>query len=333
MKIVAFEVEEWEKSAFAPLEDDHNLVLLEKKLTVENAGQFADADVISTFIYSDAGVDVLEQFDQLKLISTRSTGYDHISMAYCREKGITVCNVPSYGDKTVAEHVFGLLLAISHNIVEASNRTRRGDFSLQGLRGFDLEGKTMGVIGTGSIGAHVIQIAKGFGMSVVAHDLAPNHELAEKLDFKYLSMDELLSISDIISLHVPAIEATYHLISDEEFQKMKEGTVLINTARGSVVHIQALARALSSGKIAAAGLDVLPEEPTIREESELLRSFFLEQYDPETLLAGHVLLRMRNVIITPHNAFYTQEAVERILETTVENIEAYISGEPVNVVN
>ncbi len=333
MKIVAFEIEAWERDAFGELSDDHTLILLETKLTAANAKDYADADVISTFIFSNLDQNVLEQFDDLKLIATRSTGFDHIAVDYCQEKGITICNVPSYGDSTVAEHVFGLLLAISHNIVEAADRTRRGDFSLTGLRGFDLQGKTLGVIGTGSIGQCVIKIANGFGMKVIGYDVQPDEKLAKALDFEYTEMDDLLAQSDVLTLHVPANRHTYHLISDDEFAKMKEGVVLINTARGSVVHIQALARALADGKVAAAGLDVLPDEPTIREEYELLHSFFREKHDLETLLAGHILLRLRNVIITPHNAFYTQEAIGRITETTIMNIRAFAAGEAINVVN
>lgn len=333
MKIVVFETEPWEQKAFDELKVRNEVILLESKLSSENAAEYSDADVISTFIYSDLDEQILEQFTNLKLIATRSTGFDHIPMPYCQENNILVSNVPEYGDSTVAEHVFGLLLALSHNLVEAVDRTRRGDFSLRGLRGFDLQGKTLGVIGTGSIGQYVIQIAHGFNMNVIAYDVNPRKELAEEHNFQYLPMDDLLSSSDILTLHIPANEHTYHFISDDAFSKMKDGIVLINTSRGSVVHIEALARALSTGKVAAAGLDVLPEEPTIREESELLRSFFREQHNLQTLLAGHVLLRLRNVIITPHNAFYTQEAIWRILDTTVENIQSFLEGNPRNVVN
>jgi D-lactate dehydrogenase len=332
MKIAIFETEPWEEEAFNALQEDHEVVLTEAKLNRDNAELFKDADIISTFIYSNLGQEVLESFEDLRLIATRSTGYDHIPLEYCRKENIAVANVPEYGDNTVAEHVFGLLLGISHNLVEAADRTRRGDFSLRGLQGFDLKGKTLGVIGTGSIGEYVIRIARGFQMHVLAFDVKPRESLAEKLGFNYVPMPELLSKSDIITLHVPSNEHTHHLISDEEFHQMKEGVVIINTARGSVVHIEALARALADGKVRAAGLDVLPEEPTIREESELLRSFYREQHNLRTLLAGHVLLRLRNVIITPHNAFYTTEAIWRILDTTVENIEAFIKEEPKNIV-
>lgn len=332
MKIIIFETEAWEQDAFRPLGEEHDLELLETKLTRKNAGEYADADVISTFIYSDLSREVLDQFQDLKLIATRSTGYDHIALDCCEGQDITISNVPEYGDNTVAEHVFGLLLALSHNLVEAVDRTRRGDFSLQGLRGFDLRGKTLGVIGTGSIGQYVIQIAQGFRMEVIAHDVAPDQELADRLNFEYRSLDGVLSAADIITLHVPANPKTHHLISDQEFQQMKEGVVVINTARGGVLDIEALSRALADGKVAAAGLDVLPEEPTIREESELLHSFYHEQHNLRTLLAGHVLLRLRRVIITPHSAFYTKEAIQRIVVTTVENIRAFLNGSPVNVI-
>ena len=332
MHVVVFEAEPWEHDHFARLQADHQVEFTEAPLTRENALEYAEADAVSTFIYSSLEDDVLEQFRGLQLIATRSTGWDHISGGFCRERGITVCNVPTYGANTVAEHVFALLLALSHHIVEAADRTRRGDFSMQGLRGFDLRGKTIGVVGTGDIGRSVVEIAGGFGMEVLAFDLAPDEEFAREHGFEYVDFGRLLAESDIVTLHVPLNEQTRHLLSYEEFDRMGQGTVLINTARGDVVHTKALLRALSEGNVAAAGLDVLPEEPTIREEAELLRSMFREEHDLENLLADHVLLRMRNVIITPHSAFNTREAVERILETTVDNIAAFAAGEPVNVV-
>lgn len=332
MKIAVFEVEDWERGAFEPLQQEHEVVFHNEPLNAANADRYADADVVSTFIYSNLNRMVLEKFGQLELIATRSTGYDHIDGDYCREHGIVVANVPTYGDTTVAEHVFGLLLAISHNLVEAVDRTRRGDFSLQGLQGFDLRGKVLGVIGTGSIGLCVIEIANGFGMEVVAFDVRHNDEAARELGFRYVDMDELLAVSDVITLHVPFNPKTYHLISDEAFGKMKDGVVLINTSRGRIVDMRALVNAIGERKVSAAGLDVLPEEPTIREEAELLRSLFREEHDLQALLADHILLRLRNVIITPHSAFFTREAVQRILKTSVENIVDYVEGHPQNVV-
>ncbi|MBE0425717.1 MAG: hydroxyacid dehydrogenase [Nitrospirae bacterium] len=331
MKIIFFETEPWECEPCQILKNEHEFKMTDERPAEDNAGQYADADIISPFIYSDLSADVLAKFSNLKLIATRSAGIDHIDIGYCKKKGITVCNVPAYGDNTVAEHVFGLLLTISHRLVDAVDRTRKGDFSLKGLEGFDLCDKTLGVIGTGNIGRCVIKIAKGFSMNVVAYDVKPDEEFASHLDFHYVGMDELLNKSDVITLHVPATKATHHLLSTEQFEKMKDGVIIINTARGTLIDIQALLHAISEGKVAAAGLDVLPEEPTVREEAELLRSIYQKKHNMETLLANHVLLRLRNVFITPHSAFYTREAVQKILYTTLDNIGSFIEGNPKNV--
>lgn len=333
MKIAIFEIEEWERSVFEEMSTEHDVRFVEQPLSKKNAGDYSDVDVVSTFIYSRLDRSVLEEFTDLRLIATRSTGFDHIDLGWCDENQVAVANVPTYGDNTVAEHVFGLLLTISHNLTHAIDRTRKGDFSLKGLQGFDLKGKTLGVIGTGSIGEYVIEIARGFRMAVLAFDVNPRNELAERLGFQYADMDRLLSESDVITLHVPANKHTHHLISQDEFDKMKDGVVLINTARGPIVEIQSLLRALSTGKVAAAGLDVLPEEPVIREEAELLHSAFQKKHDLETLLADHILLRLRNVYITPHSAFNTREALERILETTRSNIDGFVRGKAENLVH
>lgn len=328
MNIVIVEVEPWESRTFESLGEQHSLTFERKPVTdTPLEERIADAEVLSTFIYSDLDRSVLERFRHLKCIATRSTGFDHIDLDYCQERGIQVANVPFYGENTVAEHVFALLLAISHHLVEAVDRTRRGDFSQVGLQGFDLRGKTMGIIGTGGIGRHTATIAQGFGMTVLAFDVKPDQAVARDIGFQYAELKEVLGQSDVVSLHVPGNGKTRHLVSTEEFAAMKEGAVLINTSRGTVVDIRALLKALSSGKIAAAGLDVLPEEPVIREEAELLRSAFNREHDLETLLADHILLRLRNVIITPHSAFNTREAVQRILDTTRDNIQAFLAGE------
>ncbi|HPD20591.1 MAG: hydroxyacid dehydrogenase [Desulfomonilia bacterium] len=332
MKIAVFEAEPWEQGLYKNLQKDHEVLFTEDALGKYNTGLCADAQVISTFIYSDLGKDVLEQIPNLRFIATRSTGFDHIALDYCREKGVRVSNVPEYGSCTVAEHVFGLILTISHHLTEAIDRTRKGDFSIRGLKGFDLHGKVLGVIGTGTIGMCVIRIARGFDMKVHAFDVRPQENMAKQLGFTYLPMDEVLKTADIITLHVPSNEKTRNLISSEQFALMKDGAVLINTARGSIVEVEALLKALAGGKISAAGLDVLSEEPIIREEAELVRSMFQRDHNLQTLLADHVLLRMRNVYITPHSAFYTQEALLDILNTTVENIRSFASGTPINLV-
>ncbi len=332
MKLVVFEAEPREASAFDALKAQNHVIVTNEPLRNENAGRYAQVEAVSTFIYSELDRHVLQQMPTLKLIATRSTGIDHIDAAYCAEHGIAISNVPTYGENTVAEHVFALLLAISHKIIEAAQRTRDGHFSLQGLQGFDLFGKTIGVVGTGSIGRNVIRIARGFRMNVIAHDINSDTRTAQTLDFRYASFDEVLAVSDILTLHVPATPKTHNMLADEQFARMKHGAIIINTARGSLIDHRALILALRSGKVAAAGLDVLPDEPAIREEAELICSMFCDRHDLRNLVADHVLLKMPNVVVTPHTAFNTREAVRRILDTTIENIQAFAAGRPRNVV-
>ena len=332
MKIVIFDIEPREAFEFDALRSGYDLTLSERPLRANNAAQYADAEIVSTFIYSRLDRDVLAQLPRLRLIATRSTGYDHIDMAWCREHGVRVANVPTYGENTVAEHVFALLLTISHRLREAMERARSGRFSPEGLEGFDLQGKTIGVIGTGNIGRHVIRIARGFGMDVIAFDIKPDEALAADAGVRYASMDDLLANSDIITLHVPALPDTEHLLDEAAFARMKQGAVVINTARGNIIDSRALIEALRSGKIAAAGLDVLPDEPLIREEAELISSIYENRHDIRELVADHILLTMPNVVVTPHSAFNTREAIQRITTTTVANIVAFLDGRPINLV-
>mgnify|MGYP003647132169 FL=1 len=205
MKIVVFEAEPHEAPIFKALDGLHEITLVETPLRSDDAARYSDAEIVSTFIYSELDRSVLDQFSSLRLVATRSTGFDHIDTAYCAMRGIAISNVPSYGENTVAEHVFALLLAISHRLPEAP----------EGLQGFDLAGKTLGVVGTGSIGQHVIRIAGGFGMDVVAFDVNPNPQFAKDTGFRYAEFDELLGVSDVITLHVPSLPETRHILSSE----------------------------------------------------------------------------------------------------------------------
>ncbi|MDX1683011.1 MAG: hydroxyacid dehydrogenase [Phycisphaeraceae bacterium] len=333
MNITFFELEPWERDAFSELKSSHDVRFVDEPLIPENAADHADAQVISTFINSEPDRSVIEQLKNLEMIATRSTGFDHIDLTACNERSIVVANVPTYGANTVAEHVFALLLSISHRMEEATTRTRKGDFSPRGLTGFDLQGKTLGVIGTGDIGRHAARIGAGFEMNVIAHDVQPDPDAAEEYGYTYVDFDRLLAESDVITLHVPANEKTHHLIDEDAFDRMKDGVVLINTARGSIVDATALVEALATGKVAGAGLDVLAEEPVMREEAELLRSVYEKRHNTSALLADSILMRMRNVVVTPHSAFNTREAVGRILDTTCDNIAHFIDGDPQNVVN
>jgi len=309
----------------------HELLFHAEPLKRENINLAKGAEALSVFIYSRVGAAELAQMPQLKLIATRSTGFDHIDLKACRERNITVTNVPSYGENTVAEHTFGLILALSRNIHRAYVRTSRGDFSWEGLMGFDLKGKTLGIIGAGHIGLHVIRMAKGFGMNVLAFDVRQDRFLAEVLDFKYVALEKLLAQSDVISLHAPYNAHTHHLINHETLQLVKRGAILINTSRGGLVDTTALVSALDEGTLAGAGLDVLEGEDLIKEEKQLLAS----QESTEKLrllLSNHILRHRENVVLTPHSAFNSREALNRILDTTVENIMAFVAAKPINVV-
>ncbi len=331
MKIAFFEIKNWEKHFLKKRLKKHSLKFYNEPLSVEYIKEIKDFDIVSVFIYSKINKQIIQKLPKLKLIVTRSTGFDHIDLSECKKRNILVSNVPSYGENTVAEHTFALILSLSRNIHKSYLRTLRGDFSIEGLKGFDLKGRTLGVVGAGHIGLHVIRIAKGFGMNVLAFDPHQDKFLAEVLGFKYVLLEELLKNSDIITFHVPCNEFTHHLINKENIKLIKKGAILINTSRGGIVDIEALIEALNNGILSGAGLDVLEGEELIKEEKQLL-------YDKEkleslaNLVKGHILLSRDNVVFTPHIAFYSQEALERILETTVQNIIAFLSGNLQNTV-
>ncbi len=333
MKIAFFEIHDWEKEyleqAFAG--SGHELTFFLGKLQDVNLDEVADAEAISVFIYSTVTRELLEKLPQLKLVATRSTGYDHVDLDACKERGITVCNVPTYGENTVAEHTFALILNLSRNVHKSYLRTLQNDFRIDDLRGFDLKGKTLGVVGAGHIGLHVIKIAKGFGMHVLAYDPRPNQFIADILHFRYAILDELFAASDIITLHVPLIEQTKHLINRDAIAKMKDGVIIINTSRGGVIDTDALYEGLKSGKIKGAGLDVIEDEKLVMEEAQL-HHISPEKQEWKALVENLEILRMPNVVFTPHNAFNSQEALERILDTTVENLKAAAAGKVINTV-
>jgi len=280
------------------------------------------ADIVSVFIYSRLSAKVLSKLKKLKFIATRSTGFDHIDIKEAKKRKILVANVPFYGENTVAEHTFALILSLSRNVHKSYLRTLRSDFSIEGLRGFDLKGRTIGVVGAGHIGMHVIRIAKGFGMEVLAYDLYKNTFLEEVLGFQYTSLEEILKKSDIISLHLPYNQHTHYIINKKNINLIKRGAIIINTSRGCLIETEALIEALDRGILSGAGLDVLEGEELIKEEKQLL-------YDRKKLevwgdlVKSHILLSKDNVVFTPHIAFYSQEALERILDTTVDNIVAF----------
>ena len=290
-------------------EDD--LVIFDHPLRKDELVQAArKAEVLSVFIYTDVRKEIIEQLPYLKLIVTRSVGFDHIDAKYALDRGIEVCHVPDYGAHVVAEHAFALLLAAAKNVVRADSYVKSGRrFDFEPFLGTELKDKTIGVIGTGKIGAEVIRIAYGFGMKVVAFDVYQNLPLAENYGFSYVGLEELLLQSDFITLHTPLTPETHHLINADSISRMKKGAILVNAARGGLVDSQALKDGLESGHIAAAAVDVLEEED-----------------DP----GNDPLLNAPNLVITPHSAFFTREALERIARTTLEIIESYKKGEILN---
>jgi len=330
VKIHLFESEPWIKAAWQATGSRLETVWVEGMLTPDNARMYDDAEIISTDM-SILSETALKPLKELKLIALRSTGVDQIDLDYCSNQKITVCNVPAYAQNAVAEHVFALLLAIGRHIVEAVRRTRKFDFSWTGIQAFELSGKTLAVIGTGVIGRKVAMIARGFGMEVVAFDLFPNKTWAIQNNVRYMSVEDALRMGDVVTLHVPGSAETRNLLSEKRFNMMKDGVVIINTSRGDVVNSGALLRALAGGKVAAAGLDVLPEENKLLQEDARLRTLLGDRGDLETQLANHLLLQHPKVIVTPHCAFYTKEAAQRLMEITTGNIDAFVRGTPRNV--
>jgi len=337
-KTLFFELENWEKdylkekmSDLGDVEIIDGTLSEEKALALRSLGE--EVEMISIFVDSVINAKVLESFPKLKLIATRSTGYDHIDIEACKAKGIAVATVPSYGEETVAEYAFALMLTLSRKIFESFDRLKEtGSFDLTGMRGFDLNGKILGVIGTGKIGKNVIEIANGFNMKVIAFDKFPDEVYKQKMGYEYKTMDEVLSQADILTLHVPYCPENHHLINAESIAKMKKGVYLINTARGALIETDALLKGLQSGHIAGAGLDVLEEEGVVKDELNFLTSAHPGEHDLRTVLENHVLVDMPNVVVTPHNAFNTWEALQRILNTTFENLKAFSSRTPQNLV-
>jgi len=331
MKIVFYEIHDWEKRHIKNKLKNHKLVFVDEPINEENIKEAKDADIISVFIYSKIDKKVLDKMKKVKMIATRSTGFDHIDVKECKNRKIIVCNVPTYGENTVAEHTFALILSLSRKIHKSYLKMLRNDFTIDDLKGFDLKGKTIGVIGAGHIGLHVIRIAKGFGMNVLVNTLHPDKFLAEIMGFEYVSFEELLKRSDIITLHVPYNKSTHHLINKDNIKLIKRGAILINTSRGGCVDTEALIEALDKGILSGVGLDVIEGEELIKEEKQLI--YEKNRKSLENLIKDHILLSRDNVIFTPHIAFYSQEALERIVETTIDNIISFIEGRPINLVN
>ncbi|SET92943.1 2-hydroxyacid dehydrogenase [Pseudomonas graminis] len=295
------------------------------RLTLDTVALADQYEVVCAFINDDLSAPVLEQLAAggTRLIALRSAGFNHVDLAVARRLDLSVVRVPAYSPHAVAEHAVALILSLNRHLHRAYNRTRDGDFSLHGLTGFDLVGKTVGVVGTGQIGATFARIMAGFGCTLLAYDPYPN-PLVEALGARYLPLDELLAQAQIISLHCPLNDHTRHLINPDSLSRMQHGAMLINTGRGALVNTPALIDALKSGQLGYLGLDVYEEEAQL---------FFEDRSDlplQDDVLAR--LLTFPNVVITAHQAFLTKEALGAIAQTTLDNITHWAAGSPQNLV-
>ena len=306
-----------------------------------------DSVVVSIFVSQRVDEALLNRCPELRLLATRSTGCDHIDVEACAARSVAVVNVGGYGENSVAEHTFALMLSVSRRLRDSEQAVRTGRFSPERLRGTDLRGKTLGVVGAGRIGLHVIRIGIGFGMRVIAHDDQPHPFYSELLDFRYVPLEQLLRDSDVITLHVPLDATTRHLINRQTLAMCRDGVVLINTARGGLVDTAAVIEALDSGRISGVGLDVLEDERVFRGGTTAVlgdqivarvrgTTAFPEsrEVSPERvrafseLVTQSRLLQRPEVVLTPHVAYNSDEAVERLSACTVESIRDFLAGRP-----
>lgn len=324
MLISFFETTEYERKEYIKaLGNIPNVTLQFFSDVIQNieVKDYIKSDILSVFVHSKIDKQIIDDCSNLRLISTRSTGMDHIDISYAQKKKIKVLNVPLYGENTVAEHTFALILTLSRKIQESLLKTKKGNFSTTDLMGFDLKDKTIGILGGGRIGLHVAKIAKSFGMNVLVYDIKQDLFLSELIGFTYMPFDDVLKNSDIISLHMPLNSSTKYIIRRETLEKMKYNTLLINTARGGLIRTDDLIDALNTGKLSGVGLDVLDGEQYLTEES-----IFANPSIPATDVIRQCkqLTDMPNAVLTPHNAYNSVEAVSRIITETVQNIQSVL---------
>jgi D-lactate dehydrogenase len=288
--------------------------------SLELAGKY---EILSVSIHSPMDRVTLDKLPNLKMIATRSTGVDHIDLSECKKRKIVVTSVPEYGSRTVAEYAIALMLAVAKQIIPAHQSIEEGEFSPEGLTGVDIFGKTLGVVGVGKIGANVVKIGRGLGMKVLGVEKTADAKLAKKLGYKPVDLETCLREADFVTLHVPSVPETFHLINKKNIKLMKPTAILINTCRGPVVETEAILWALNNKKLRGAGLDVTEEENEV-ENISMVTSKWPTKDDLQEVLSYHLLRDRDDVVFTPHNAFNTEEAIGRIIKTTVENIEGFI---------
>ena len=322
MKVAFFSTKTYDRTFFdaANRHHDHVLVYFESRLNTQTARLARDFDAVCAFVNDRVDQEVISILAEggVKLIALRSAGFNHVDLDAAREHKITVARVPAYSPNAVAEHTLALILSLNRKIHRAYNRVREGNFALDGLLGFDLHRRTIGIIGTGKIGQVFAQLMTGFGCTLLGYDPYPNQE-CEQIGLRYVELDELFAQSDVISLHCPLTPETHHIIDAQALSTMRDGSMLINTSRGGLVDTRAVIDALKSEKLGALGLDVYEEE------SELFFEDLSSQVLHDDVFAR--LLTFPNVIITGHQGFFTAEALSNIADTTIENLTAFAGGE------
>jgi D-lactate dehydrogenase len=333
-KLAFFDVDEKEQAVLSKElagEKSFELRFNQKSLDKHTACIAKEAGGIGIFIQSKITQEVLDHLPMVKIIATMSTGFDHIDLNACKARNITVCNVPSYGDNTVAEYAFGLILVLARKLKSTLERVERGFFSRTGLIGMDIKGKTLGLVGTGRIGSHMAKLGWAFGMKVIAYDVRSDVALKEKYGVQFMSLEEVLEQADVISLHVPYLPSTHHLINAERLRLFKPTALLINTSRGKLVDTKAVAAALREDRLGGVALDTFEGEDIWIEE-EFLKHDDLPAITLREAMESFSIMRSERAILTPHNAFNTREALERILVTSAKNLKAYFSGHQQNVI-
>lgn len=311
------------KKKFSQLFDKKEITFLKGDVQdYKKDKKFEKVEILTVFISSILNKKNIDKFPNLKLILTRSTGMDHIDLAYAKKKGIKVQNIANYGDVSVAEYTFGLLFEISKKITLANLEVKKTkNFSARGIHKietFNLAGKKIGVIGTGLIGKKFIKIAKSFGMEILAFDKYKDEKFSKKEKIEYVGLDKLLKESDIISLHLPLLKSTKYFLSKKEFKKMKDGVIILNTARGDLIKTEDFLESLKSKKVSAAGLDVLEGEACLGREN------YLSICQIKIKNLNKKIIEMKNVIVTPHNSFNSKEASQRRMDMSVEKIKEFL---------
>ena len=322
-RIIFFDIKDYDREFFEKYGKNYNyeMSFFKSRLSLENVHLTKGYDVVCAFTNDDIGKETIDAMAEngVRLLAMRCAGFNNVSLKDIHNR-FKVVRVPAYSPHAIAEYTVGLILAVNRKINKAYVRTREGNFSINGLMGVDLYGKTAGIIGTGKIGQILIKILKGFDMKVIAYDLFPNQKVAEELGFEYVSLDELYANSDIISLNCPLTKDTQYMINSRSMLKMKDGVILVNTGRGQLIDSADLVEALKDKKVGAVALDVYEEE----------EDYFFEDKSTQVIeddILGR-LLSFYNVLITSHQAYFTKEAVEAITVTTLNNIKDFIEGKP-----